>query len=495
LPDDVLPDTSRALTISDNCDWLLVQKMNGKALLQLSTKREIPLVGWRGYAFGQISPDNRFFVGIGSGGLPRQALLFDLENEQEIARVEDWQIASLKFVQDEPKVHLTLVASGAGTRARSVTMDTVPLDEAFSAALRRAQNALPVTDKILFAGKDQLMVLAYGWSWVNLNNGDVTGLGQTSRRISNVAANPTNDHLFTFGSPVDRDNNFKELAVTSQSRQSNQGRQIIVVQPPTELTSYFRGLLGIESESEPKWSTTPQHLSVSHDGNELRIIHSETKTSAEGLDASRFQLTTWDIHRQKKTGTRELASNLQTTNSRLHFNLSPDGKTYGLANGSRIWWGETESGQLTNDVGLPGIATSLEFSADNRFVAVGLVQAPWQTHSRWPVTQNFPLAHDIAVIEIESGLIRFQKKKLEVVGFGFHPQSNQLFILDRNHQPNHKRLTFYKTETWEPAFQHETEHSDPLAVALSSDGRLVAMPLADTRIEVWEIDKIENDKD
>ncbi len=179
----------------------------------------------------------------------------------------------------------------------------------------------------------------------------------------------------------------------------------------------------------------------------------------------------------------------------MHFNLSPDGKTYGLANGSRIWWGETESGQLTNDVGLPGIATSLEFSADNRFVAVGLVQAPWQTHSRWPVTQNFPLAHDIAVIEIESGLIRFQKKKLEVVGFGFHPQSNQLFILDRNHQPNQKRLTFYKTETWEPAFQHETEHSDPLAVALSSDGRLVAMPLADTRIEVWEIDKIENDKD
>lgn len=224
-------------------------------------------------------------------------------------------------------------------------------------------------------------------------------------------------------------------------------------------------------------------------------MHSESKSSKErGID-TRFRLTTWDIHRQRKKRATELQPNPESANVPLHFNLSPDGKMYGIANGNRIWWGETESGTLTKDVNLPGIATSLEFSADNRFVAVGLAQAPWQTVWRWPVNRNLPLAHGIAVIEIETGLIRFQKKNLEVVGFGFHPQTHQLYISDRNHKPNHKRLTFYKPDTWEPAFQHETEHSEPLALALSNDGRLIAMPLADTRIEVWEIDKIENDQE
>ncbi len=496
LPDDVLSDVYSANSISDNGDWVLARTESGSTIVQLSTNRRIRLLDWRGYTFGQVSPDNRYFMGVGSGrARRRQALLLDLDSEVEIARIEDWQIHSLKFVRGEPLVHLTLVTPGAGTRARSLTMTTAPLDDSFPVAVTRAQKALPVTDKILFAGKDRWLVLANGWSWINLESGELAGVGKSSVGATKVTAHPETEQVFTFGTPYDEFNDTVKLAVTSQTREPNQGRQIFVTQPPTEITSFLRQWLGIESETDSTWSLHQQHLSTSIDGTQLRMVHSESLRSEQRIVDTRFRLTTWDLRRQKKAGITELQPNPETAKVPLHVNLSPNGKTYGIVNGNRIWLGDTERGTLTEDVNLPGIATSLEFSADNRFVAVGLVQAPWETVWHWPVNRNLPLAHSIAVIEIETGLIRFQKRNLEVVGFGFHPQTHQLYILDRNHKPNHKRLTFYKPDTWEPAFQHETEHSEPLGMALSSDGRLVAMPLADTRIEVWEIDKLEEDKE
>jgi hypothetical protein len=493
LPDDVLSDAYSAHSISDNGDWVLARTETGSTIVRLSTNRRIRLLDWRGYIFGQVSPDNRYFVGVGSGRASRQVLLLDLDSGEEIARADDWQIGSLKFVRGEPVVHLTLVAVGAGTRARSLTMTTAPLDDRFPAAVTRAQKALPVTDKILFTGKDRWLALANGWSWINLESSELAGQGQASRGVAKVATHPETDQVFTFGSPVDEFNNRVELAVTSQTREPNRGRQIFVAQAPTEIISTLRRWLGSELQTETTWSLNQQHLSTSLDGTQLRIVHSESKSSGQrGID-TRFRLTTWDIRRQKIPTTTELQPNPETANVPLHFNLSPDGKMYGIASGNRIWWGDTESGTLTKDVNLPGIATGLEFSADNRFVALGLVQAPWQTVWRWPVNRNLPLAHSIAVIEIETGLIRFQKRNLEVVGFGFQPQTHQLYILDRNHKPNHKRLTFYKPDTWEPTFQKETTTPQPLAMAMSSDGLLIAIPLADTRIEVWEIDKIEND--
>lgn len=249
LPDDVLSDVYSANSISDNGDWVLARTENGSTIVQLSTNRRIRLLDWRGYTFGQVSPDNRYFVGVGSGRARRQVLLLDLESEEEIGRAEDWQINSLKFVRGEPVVYLTLMASGAGTRARSLTMTTAPLDDRFPAAVTRAQKALPVTDKILFTGKDRWLVLANGWSWINLESGELAGQGQASRGVAKVAAHPETDQVFTFGSPVDEFNNRVELAVTSQTREPNRGRQIFVTQPPTEITSSLRQRLGIESET------------------------------------------------------------------------------------------------------------------------------------------------------------------------------------------------------------------------------------------------------
>jgi hypothetical protein len=216
----------------------LARTENGSTIVQLSTNRRIRLLDWRGYTFGQISPDNRYFVGVGSGSTRRrQAVLIDLENEEEIARAEDWQISSLKFVRGEPVVHLTLVAPGAGTRTRSLTMTTAPLDDRFPAAVTRAQKTLPVTDKILFTGKDRWLVLANGWSWINLESGELAGQGQASRGVAKVAAHPETDQVFTFGSRVDEFNNRVELPVTSQTREPNRGRQIFVAQAPTEIIS------------------------------------------------------------------------------------------------------------------------------------------------------------------------------------------------------------------------------------------------------------------
>lgn len=491
LPDDFMRGISRAYSMSDNGDWVLTHATNVKKLFQLSTRREIPLHDTGGYTFGHVSPDNRYFLCVGFMDKTRKAVLLDLMTEKEIAREETWQVSSMKFVRNESVVHLSLTTLGAGARARSVALTTIPLDENFSSALLRAQAALPVTDKVLFAGQDRWLVLSNGWSWLHLETGNLAGLGHTSSRIAQVAAHPETEQVFTFGAPKNALNNFEETSVTLQGRQPNQGRLIFKIQPPTEIVNYLQWLMGRETNSNSEWSVNQQHLSTSSDGGQLRIVHSESKSSGQGLPEMRYQLTIWDIRQQKKLGSKTLESIQQSTYTPTIVKLSPDGKSYGMASASRIGWGETENGHLTKKVNLPGFATSLEFSADNRFVAVGLVQWPWQLDWRWPIQKNLPLANQIALIEIESGLIRFQKKNVDVVGFGFHPQSHQLLILDRNHQPRKKRLTVYKPVSWEPEFEHQTEHSVPLAMAMSSDGKLIAIPLADTRVEVWELQKMQ----
>jgi hypothetical protein len=155
-----------------------------------------------------------------------------------------------------------------------------------------------------------------------------------------------------------------------------------------------------------------------------------------------------------------------------------------------LWLGDAEQGQLGRDIRLPGIATGLEFSADNRWLAVGMVRAPWETGWMWPSARNQTWATEIAVIEVETGLIRWQKKNLDLVGFGFRPGTNQLHTLDRDQRKSSKRFVLYQTETWEPEFEHTTPYSEALASAFSSDGRLLAIPLADTRIEVWDLEEL-----
>jgi hypothetical protein len=491
FPKDFLPQVYSVQTSSSDGDWWLLQNQVGKVLYQRSTKREIPLTGWRGYAFGQVSPDQRYFLGVGAPHAIREVLLLDLNLETEVARVEDWGITAIRFVPDDPLAHLTMFASNAGTRARSVTLTAVPLGKGFADGLKRAQQQLPVTDKVVFAAQDEWLVLAGGRSWVKLVDGQLAGLGPSARQVVMVAAQPSTDQIYTFGTPADRDNTWDEMALTRQSRQPNSGQRLTTIQPPTEILRSLRALLGTQpSNVDGDWSVYPAHLSVSLDQTQLRAVHWEDKTLGPDSKVSRMHLNRWEVGRHKKIRSTLLAVSADQPDTARQFQLSPDGSQYAVAHNMRLWLGDAEQGQLGRDIRLPGIATGLEFSADNRWLAVGMVRAPWETGWMWPSARNQSLATEIALIEVETGLIRWQKKNLDLVGFGFLPGTNQLYNLDRDQRKSSKRFVLYRTDTWEPEFEHTTPYSEALASAFSSDGRLLAIPLADTRVEVWDLEEL-----
>jgi hypothetical protein len=335
------------------------------------------------------------------------------------------------------------------------------------------------------------LVLAGGRSWVKLADGQLAGIGPSARQIVMVAAQPSTDQVYTFGTPADRDNTWDEMALTRQSRQPNSGQRLTTIQPPTELLRSLRALLGTQpSDVEGDWRVYPAHLSVSLDQSQLRAVHWEDKTLGPDTQVSRLQLNRWEVGRQRKVSSTLLAVRADKPQSARQFQLSPDGSQYAVAHGTGLWLGDAEQGQLGRDIRLPGIATGLEFSADNRWLAVGMVRAPWETGWMWPSARNQTWATEIAVIEVETGLIRWQRKNLDLVGFGFRPGTNQLHTLDRDQRKSSKRFVLYQTETWEPEFEHTTPYSEALASAFSSDGRLLAIPLADTRIEVWDLEEL-----
>lgn len=489
-PPDFLPDTWSVQSSSADGDWWLVQKQTGKVLYQLSTQREVPLTGWQGYAFGQVSPDGQYFLGVGARHATREVMLLDLDQEQELARVEDWGITEIRFVPNEPVAHLTMFASNAGTRAQSITMAAVPVDDGFTDALNQAQQQLPVTDRIAFAAQDQWLVLAGGRSWVNLSDGQLAGIGPSVRSVLMVAPQPASEHVYTFGTPADRANQWNEMALTRQSRHPDGGKRLTTIQPPTEILRSLRILLGTQTTSYGDWSVYPAHLSVSLDQTQLRTAQWEDKALTADSMVRRLHLNRWEVGRHKKIRSTLLAVSADKPKSARHFQLSPDGSQYAVAHGAGLWLGDAEEGELRRDVRLPGIATGLEFSADNRWLAVALIRAPWQSGGMWPSARNQTLATEIALIEVETSLIRFQKKNLDLVGFGFRPEGQQLYTLQRDGQAGRKRLVLYRPTSWEPEFEHTTDYSEALAAAFSSDGRLLAIPLADTRIEVWDLDAL-----
>ena len=488
-PPDFLPDAWSVQTSSADGDWRLVRNQTGTVLYQLSTQREVPLTGWQGYAFGQVSPDGQYFLGVGARQATREVMLLDLDQEQELARVEDWGITEIRFVPNEPVAHLTMFASNAGTRAQSMTMASVPVDDGFADALKQAQQQLPVTDRIAFAAQDQWLVLAGGRSWVNLSDGQLAGIGPSVRSDLMVAPQPASEHVYMFGL-ADRPNQWDEMALTRQSRQPDGGKRLTTIQPPTEILRSLRILLGTQTTSEGDWSVYPAHLSVSLDQTQLRTAHWEDKALTVDSMVRRLHLNRWEVGRHKKIRSTLLAVSADKPKSARHFQLSPDGSQYAVAHGAGLWLGDAEEGELRRDVRLPGLATGLEFSADNRWLAVGMVRAPWETGWKWPISRNQTLATEIALIEVETGLIRFQKKNLDLVGFGFRPEGQQLYTLQRDGQAGRKRLVLYRPASWEPEFEHTTDYSEALAAAFSSDGRLLAIPLADTRIEVWDLDAL-----
>ncbi|MDP1562487.1 MAG: hypothetical protein Q8M16_14000 [Pirellulaceae bacterium] len=69
----------------------------------------------------------------------------------------------------------------------------------------------------------------------------------------------------------------------------------------------------------------------------------------------------------------------------------------------------------------------------------------------------------------------------------FHPAQDLMAVVKAG---TANQLTIFDTTTWEEIYKHETSTAPALAMTISDDFQSLAMTLADTRIEVWDLTKL-----
>jgi len=495
MPEDMLTDVGYVLAHSHDSDWLLISGTRGYAVVHLPTGRRIDVPA-RSVSGASFSPDSGDAVVLAfDAQLERQMVLLDLDQGEEVARVKAPLSSTAWFITGENQILIDVVNYGGSTRSAVTSFHLIPLGEGFEAGIQSVRQQAPRTDHVSFANRDQVVVLANGRASFDLTNGKLTIGDFEPNEVQEMAVDPQSDRIYTVGESK-RQLSAGSFEIHRRSVTSPDQKSLVQISPPPPVVESFGRLFGARSPNT--WVISPVHLSVSKDGSRVRILHEEIKVSVERLDdilERRFVYTQYDVESgQRLPGTR-LEFPKVDSKAKWHFDLSPDGQFYGFAQGTVLAIGETADGKLQQEIDLPGMASQVRFSHDNRWVAVGLDSPSWRVLGWGPFTYGRPLADQVIVIERATGAVPFHKRRLEVVAFEFHPVKHQLFLVERNGDTGDKQVTFYNETTWDVAFQHRSSHGQPLAAALSHDGNSVAFPLSDSRIEVWNLSDLQTHQD
>ncbi|MDP1563395.1 MAG: hypothetical protein Q8M16_18595 [Pirellulaceae bacterium] len=109
-----------------------------------------------------------------------------------------------------------------------------------------------------------------------------------------------------------------------------------------------------------------------------------------------------------------------------------------------------------------------------------LLAVSYADRDRWSVKQ-------IVLFDVASGRELKSFSGAKFLAPLFHPDTDQVVIVETG-RPN--RVTIYDTQTWERVFEHETSHAPALAAAIADNFKSLAFSLADTRIEIWNLEEL-----
>jgi hypothetical protein len=493
LSNDMLSGVLIVMARSHDGQWLLTSGTRGFEFLHLPSKRRIPLASTSIFD-ASFSADGRYAsLVVFEGPKNIKLTVHDLEKQREVASLMTPTIPKAWINSDTNELLIAIRYDFNSNRNVSSMVHSMKLDDDLPSALKSLESAIPPTDQVTFGNQDQSLVLANGLAAIDIQTANLSTRRFDPRGVQFLAADPRSDRVFIFGgSPMESHSDPYE--VQQWPLHGSERKRIMKVSPPPAITAGLGRLFGVQSDAS--WSVTPLHLSLSRDGTRVREIHNETRQSMKSpfeIHERRFVMSQFDLATDQLLPAIKLEIPKVESKTQVHLALSSDGQLFGFAQGTFLFTGETAGGTLQREVRLPGIASYLAFSNNNRWLAVALETPTWRVPGVG-IAHNRPLADQIVVIDLDSGTVVWHKRGLDVVAVGFHPTEPLLFVAERDQNTPTKHVTFYRESTWEVESQFRSLYGQPLAAALSTDGKSMAFTLVDGRIEVWTFSELQTEE-
>lgn len=464
LSSKVVAEGSTLLSSSPDHAWLFFWRPGNPQILSHDLKQPVALQATKDLTFSRMcfAPDNQRLV----------AFVRDESNDNRTGFLQ-WSLPSGKLIKAEwfsdPTLWFTcrLIADGKSMLVsqrdgvHSVVRLTQPLEPQLQAAFRH----LKLTWKLTFGNHDKTL-FAFGAGLLDVNSGSYDPTIRFPEYPSPVARQLL----------VTRQLDLGRIQVSLRDLERDKASALFTHRVFDQ--SVINQLLSVmgRAELEKTWGGRLLHARFSQDGQQVHCLFQEL---AKGL-----RLISWD------RGTRSIQTDAIISRfPERHFGYSPS--SYAISedgtlvvfndHGKVVGW-DTKAGEERFVLERQS-TTQLSLSADSSYLAVMNAEDAWSAGER------------LTIYETQAG------RRLKVIPgkslrAAFSSHSNRLAVVPTD--PS-EPVRVYRADDLQTLLEYRPPLTDRERLlkrrdmAISDDGKQLAIGWNDTRIELWEIDRIDPD--
>jgi WD40 repeat protein len=238
---------------------------------------------------------------------------------------------------------------------------------------------------------------------------------------------------------------------------------------PTAALFAIKSLFGVEADSRPNIQAV--HLGFDPVGKVIRDLY------VENNEILRVRLS--DSGSGKQISETRLYPDFDKSD-RLKGTVSPDGKHVAIVNQQKLTILESKFGEVLREWDVVPHVEAIIFDHSGEYVAI----AAGKRSRHWAYEIHFD---KLQVYRVATGEAVWSESRKGIQGFGFQPQTNQLYVLTSGDE---NQLRFFDRDTWQETWRHATSHAPAYGMAMSSTGQEIAIGLRDSRLEFWKLSDV-----
>lgn len=434
---------------SDDGDFLVYAANGNGAVIydrKTNTASPVQIDSLSGSYWGRVSRGGAYFAGFGrkAGSDTGWFFVYDLK-QRKLVLEPTASIAGYHFLGDDAEILVQL--------SPEATWQRIPLSEDTQATLKSALDAYPISRKIQLADQDRQVVIGGRQRYVAVETGETQDRGSAAGDYYDVISRLDTRVFYSSAGGGD-------YSVFERDIKTGNSKKLYSHHSTSHLRHLLRNLLGGQPELT---GVIGLQLKLDDSGKYLYEVRHDSHMG--------FIFRQWDLEQRRVGWEKTFRVRTPMVDVMRSVHISGDATRYAVTTNQHVWVIEAETGNVIREFDLPKIPIDLQLNQSGDLLAV----------------QYRGLAQDIAkivVLSIETG------EELQTWTDGplltpvFSATGDRLAIM-RPGKSN--RLTVYNVKTWEPIWTHETSHAPATAIDISSDFRKLALALADTRIELWDL--------
>jgi len=432
-------------------------------LVHLPDGKRLPLPEINGYMQGSFSSDGRYLAASGypPGSNDLRFLIYDTQEEKVLGQA-DSASPLISMCGDRP---LVIVWRGA---FHAIDLEATP---DFEEQWQRIKSKPIQAGKVQFGNRDQTIVGASGHFTLDLTTGKFRSHNRSSTSTLPLDDEPALVFInhreaglpgFYYG---------QQYAVARLDLLEDKVRNLYKIRPRPALIAEFRALLGAGKPAQPIMIESRGFFLAT----ESQVLYDIRAESSRGLFVKSF-----DIQENKPLAEvpLEIPEKLVTHQSSI-VTMSGDRNKVAVAIGRDVWVVNSQTGAREQNWQLKRNALQLRMNHLGTRLAV---IHPGQSAFERNIGREF-VVHNVA----EKQVLHSEPTD-PILALEFHPQRPQLMVATHGSE---NRLQVLDADSGKRLSEHSTHYSKALSAAFSKEGNQLAWGLLDTRIELWDLRRVQ----